>query len=315
MGATIGTGDYRYEALDRWERLPDGMDVVENPGVAVSSKDQVYVLTRNTDYPVLVFESDGSFLRSFGKGVFSHRAHGVLIGPDDTVYCADDGVHLITVFTPDGRLLRTIGERDRPADKWSGKPFNRPTHAAVSRVTGDIFISDGYGNSRIHKFDADGRHLLSWGEPGIDPGQFIYPHNIAVDRDERVYVADRECHRVQVFDSDGGFLTMWSNIHRPCGLTVGPDGNVYVGELNGFPGVDAPGIGHRIGVYSTDGRLLARLGDEIEGEGPGQFVAPHGIAVDSQGDVYVGEVAYTIRGQHMTPPRRLKSLKKLRRLS
>jgi DNA-binding beta-propeller fold protein YncE len=314
MAVLLGNGSFRYEALEEWARLPQDMDPVENPGVAVDSKDRVYVLTRNPDYPVLVLERDGTFLRSFGQGVFSQRTHGVLIGPDDTIYIADDGTHVITIFTPDGELLKTIGERDRPAEKWGGEPFNRPTHAAVSRTTGDIFISDGYGNSRVHKYSPDGRHILSWGAPGIDAGQFMYPHNIAVDQSERVYIADRESHRVQIFDTDGNFLTMWNNIHRPCGLTIGPDGNTYVGELNGFPGVDAPGIGHRISIYSPEGKLLARLGDETEGDGPGQFVAPHGIAVDSHGDIYVGEVAYTILGQHLTPPRRLRSLKKLRRV-
>ena len=183
-------------------------------------------------------------------------------------------------------------------------------------MTGSLYVSDGYGNSRIHKYTADGRYLSSWGEPGIDPGQFIRPHNIAVDDQDRVYVADRECHRVQVFDADGKFLTMWNNIHRPDGMTIGPDGNVYIGELNGIPGVDdAPGLGHRISILDRNGKLLARFGEPVEGEGPGQFIAPHGIAVDTHGDIYVGEVSHTIRGKNMDPPRELRSLSKLRRTS
>ena len=315
MSAIVGTGDFRYEALDQWEQLPDGVRLMETPGVAVDSEDRVYALTRNIDHPVMVFDRQGTFLRSFGQGVFSERTHGILAGPDDSLYCADDGIHTITRFSTDGELLQTIGERGKPSEKWGGEPFNRPTHAAVSPTTGHIYVSDGYGNSRIHKFGPDGSHILSWGEPGIDPGQFIRPHNIAVDGDDHVYVADRECHRVQVFDGNGAFITMWNNIHRPDGMTIGPDGNIYIGELNGMPGVDdAPGLGHRVSIYSPDGQLLARFGDAEEGEGPGQFVAPHGIAVDSHGDIYVGEVAYTIRGQHMDPPRELKSLKKLRRM-
>jgi DNA-binding beta-propeller fold protein YncE len=247
--------------------------------------------------------------------VFSQRTHGILIGPDDSVYCADDGTHTITKFTPDGKLLMTLGERNRPAPKWSGQPFNRPTHAAVSPNTGNLYVSDGYGNSRIHKYTGDGKYLSSWGEPGIDAGQFIRPHNIAVDDQDRVYVADRECHRVQVFDADGTFITMFSNIHRPDGMTIGPDGNLYIGELNGIPGVDdAPGLGHRVSILSREGKLLARIGDPVEGEQPGQFIAPHGVGVDSKGDVYVGEVSFTIRGSKMTPPRELRSLSKLRRV-
>ena len=239
-----------------------------------------------------------------------------MIGKDDSVYCADDGTHTITKFSAEGELLLTIGSPGEPAEKWSGKPFNRPTHAAVSPTTGDIFISDGYGNSRIHKYTSDGQHVLSWGEPGVDAGQFIRPHNIAVGPDDRVYVADRECHRVQVFDLDGGFITMWHDIHRPDGMTVGPDGNIYIGELGGGLGVDdAPGLGHRVSILSPEGEQLARFGDRREGEEPGKFIAPHGIAVDSHGDVYVAEVSYTIRGQKMDPPRELRSLSKLRKVS
>ena len=315
MAVIVGSGDFRYEALESWQRLPDGVRLTETPGVAVNSQDRVYAMTRNTAHPVMVFEADGTFVFSFGEGIFSQRTHGILIGPDDSVYCADDGTHTITKFTPDGTLLMTLGERNQPAPRWSGQPFNRPTHAAVSPKTGHLFVSDGYGNSRIHKYTADGEYILSWGEPGIDAGQFIRPHNIAVDDQDRVYVADRECHRVQVFDADGSFLTMFSNIHRPDGMTIGPDGNIYIGELNGMPGVDdAPGLGHRVSIVSREGKLLARIGDPIEGEGPGQFIAPHGVAVDSHGDIYVGEVSFTIRGSKLDPPRELRSLSKLRRV-
>ena len=315
MDQVLGTGQFRYEHMEEWHILPKGVRLIETPGVAVDSGDRVYALTRNTQHPVMVFDSQGNFLSSFGSEVFSDRTHGIMIGPDDSVYCADDGTHTITKFSPEGGLLMTIGTRGRSSDRWGGEPFNRPTHAAVSPVSGDIFISDGYGNSRVHRYTADGQYVLSWGEPGIDAGQFIRPHNIAVDAEDHVYVADRECHRVQVFDGDGIFITMWSNIYRPDGMTIGPDGNIYIGELNGIDGVDdAPGLGHRVSILSPQGELLARLGDPVEGEEPGRFTAPHGIAVDSFGNIYVGEVSYTIRGRHLDPPREMKSLSKLRKL-
>ena len=142
----------------------------------------------------------------------------------------------------------------------------------------------------------------------------MVPHNLAIDGADRIYVADREAHRVQVFDADGVLLDVWNNIHRPCGLTLGPDGNVYVGELNGVALMEgADGIGHRVSVLSPEGELLAQVGDPREGEAPGQFIAPHGVAVDSRGDVYVAEVSYTIRGSQLDPPRELKSISKLRR--
>lgn len=314
MSAQVGTGQFTYEALDKWETLPEGVRLIECPGVAVDSADRVYVLTRNTEHPAIVFDRDGNFLRSFGQGVFSERTHGALIGPDGSVYCADDGTHTITKFSPEGELLMTLGTPGEPSKVWSGEPFNRPTHAAVSQNTGHLFVSDGYGNSRVHKYTADGEHILSWGEPGTDAGQFMRPHNIAVDADDRVYVADRECHRVQIFDANGKFLTMWNNIHRPDGMTIGPDGNMYIGELNGMAGLEgALGLGHRVSILSPEGELLARIGHPEEGEEPGKFIAPHGIAVDSHGDIYVGEVSYTISGSKLEPPRELKSLKKLRR--
>ena len=301
------------EALSEWETLPDGMTLHETPGVSVAADDTVYALTRNTENPVIVFSPAGEFIRTFGAGTFTDRTHAILAAHDGHIYCADDGAHTITKWTAEGELLLTIGTPGEPAPRFSGDPFNRPTDMAVAD-DGSIFISDGYGNARIHKYTPDGEHLLSWGEPGIDPGQFMCPHNIAL-RGERVYVADRESHRVQIFDLDGRLVALWNNIHRPCGLTVGPEGHIYIGELNGVGLMDgALAIGHRVSVLDADGNLVGRFGDPEEGEEPGRFIAPHGIAVDSRGDVYVGEVSYTIRGSRLDPPRELKSLKKLRRV-
>ncbi len=313
MAVTLGNGDFRYEVVEGWEQLPEGVTLRETPGVAVNSRDEVFLLTRNTDYPVMVFDRQGSFLRSFGRGVFDARTHGMFIGADQAVWCVDDGTHSITKWSQEGELLLTLG--GNPSPTWSGEPFNRPTHAAVSPASGDLFITDGYGNSNVHRYTAEGEHILSWGGPGIDAGQFIRPHNVAIDEEERVYVADREAHRVQVFDNEGNFIEMWNNIHRPDGMVIGPDGNVYIGELNGMDGMDGcPGLGHRVSILTRGGDLLARFGDEDEGEGPGQFIAPHGVAVDSNGDIYVGEVSFSIRGRTLDPPRELKSFTKLRKV-
>jgi DNA-binding beta-propeller fold protein YncE len=237
-----------------------------------------------------------------------------VVAPDGSIFCVDDGTHTVTKFTPEGELLLTIGTPNQPAKLWSGEPFNRPTHVAISAKTGDIFITDGYGNARVHKYTADGQWIKSWGEPGIDPGQFNLPHNIVIDDNELVYVIERENHRVQIFDVDGNTVGMWNNIFRPDGLAIGPDGNFYICELNLGDVNYPPGMGHRISVLSPEGKLLARAGDRMEGEEPGKFIAPHGIAVDSHGDIYIGEVSFTIRGRHLDPPRELKSLKKLRRV-
>ena len=311
MTTTVGSGAMVFEPLEKWANLPEGWTFLECPGVAVDSKDAVYVLTRG-EHPVIVFDRDGKFLRSFGEGMFSsNRTHGLYIAHDDSVLVADDGIHTIQKFSPDGERVWELGARNQPSPRWSGQAFNRPTSAAIMPSNGDIYVSDGYGNSRIHVYSSSLEYKFSWGSPGIDAGQFIRPHNIAIDADDKVYVVDREAHRIQIFDAKGKFMTMWNNIHRPDAMVLWQD-HIYIGELNGMAGVDdAPGLGHRVTIYNLKGELVCRFGDLNEGEGPGQFIAPHGIAVDSRGDIYVAEVSYTIRGQHMDPPKELNSLNKL----
>ena len=230
MSQDTATATLALEPVEDWPQLPDGMTLHETPGVAVDAEDRVYLLTRNTDNPVIVLEPDGTFVRTFGAGVFSARTHAIHISADGHVYCADDGRHTITKWTPEGELVLTIGRPDEPAERFSGEPFNRPTDMVVA-PDGTIFVTDGYGNARVHHYSGEGQLLHSWGEPGIDHGQFLCPHNLGIDADGRLYVADRESHRVQVFDGAGELVDVWNNIHRPCGLTVGPDGLVYVGEL------------------------------------------------------------------------------------
>lgn len=301
-----------YRAVEGWGQLPEGWSFLEATSVAVDAGDNVYVFNRGA-HPVIVFDRDGKFLRAWGEGVF-RRAHGITIGPDATLWLTDDLHHTIRQFTPEGKLLLTIGDPDTPSTLQGGKPFNRPTHVALCPRRGDIYISDGYGNSRVHKYDPRGRHLFSWGEPGTDPGCFNVPHNIATDAQGLVYVADRENHRVQIFDDQGRYQDQWKNLHRPCGMFADRrQGDLfYIGELGTALAVNAevPNIGNRVSILSAKGELLARVGDRFGGEGPGQFIAPHGCAVDSHGDLYVAEVSWTSTGSNLTPPRELRSLQK-----
>jgi secreted PhoX family phosphatase len=304
-----------YRPVEMWGALPDGMSFVEATSVAVDTSDDVYVFNRGA-HPVIVFDRTGRFKRTWGQGMF-RRAHGITVGPDGSLWLTDDLHHTIRQFTPEGKCLLTIGDPDTPSTLQGGQPFNRPTHVAISPKTGDVFISDGYGNSRVHKYDPKGRHLLSWGEPGTDPGCFNLPHNIATDAAGLVYVADRENHRVQIFDASGRYQGQWNNLHRPCGLAADARlGDIFfVGELPTHLPVnkDVPNLGARVSILSLKGQLLGRIGGRFAGEKPGEFVAPHGCAVDSRGDLYVAEVSWTAKGSQETPPREIRSLQKFER--
>ena len=304
-----------YRPVVGWGRLPETWSYVEATSVAVDSKDNVIVFNRG-QHPVIVFDREGGFLRSWGEGLI-RRAHGITVGPDGSYWLTDDLHHTIRQFTPEGKLLLTIGDPDTPSTLQGGKPFNRPTHVAFGPKTGDIYISDGYGNSRVHKYDPKGRHLLSWGEPGTDPGCFNLPHNIATDAEGLVYVADRENHRVQIFDGQGHYLAQLNNLHRPCGLCSDRrnGGLLFVGELPSQLAVskDVANLGARVSVVSLKGDAVCRIGGRFHGEKPGEFMAPHGCAVDSRGDLYVAEVSWTAFGSLENPPREIRSLQKFER--
>ncbi len=310
MATRLGSEDYIYEELSDWAQLPDGWSFKEVADVVVDSQDRVYVFNRG-EHPMMIFEPDGSFVASWGEDLFV-RAHGVTVSPDGMLYCVDDGDHSIRKCTPDGEVLMTIGTPNEPAPIHSGEPFNRPTKVAFDPKTDELYISDGYGNARVHKFSPDGKHLFSWGEYGTDPGQFNLVHSVCTDSDGKVYIADRESHRVQIFDADGRYLDQWNNLHRPCGLHI-EDDLVYIGQVPTQLEVNAdyPNLGGCVTIHDLNGHRLARLGDVWRGEGPGQFISPHGIAIDSHGDIYVGEVSWAAYGRTLSPPREVRSFRKL----
>jgi sugar lactone lactonase YvrE len=278
------------------------------PGVAVGPDDRVYLITRgncprSTDHPVIVLEPDGTFVRAFGDGLFEFT-HAIAFGVDGLLYCTDVGGHRIRVFTPDGDLVRSIAGPVSPSDTGfttdfrtivrAAGPFNQPTKM-VTAANGDLFASDGYGNARVHHFNPTGELRASWGAPGAEHGAFNIPHSVLVLPDARVLVCDRENNRIQIFDLQGTYLGEWSDLARPDDVCVDNDGNVYVAELGEraalYPfmrppyGQDRPA---RVSVLDLQGQLVTRWGDD-----PGsalQFAAPHGIAVDSHGSIYVSEV-------------------------
>jgi NHL repeat len=299
-----------------WEQCPADIGHRDVAGVAVDASDQVYLFTR-FDHQVLVYTSAGQFVRAWGAGTFTN-AHSIRIGPDGAVYCVDNGDHSVRKFSPDGELLMTLGVPGTGSDTGyrtdqpprihfvetvarPAGPFNGCTDIAIG-PGGDIFVSDGYGNCRIHHFSASGKLLNSWGEIGSGPGQFRLPHGVCLTPDGRLLVADRENDRIQIFRTDGSYLGEWADdILRPCGIALTGRGDVVVAELwrpadnrsfvTDTIGVDQPS---RISVLSDSGEVLDRWGASADDKAAeGNVIAPHSVAVDSTGSVYVGEVTYT----------------------
>lgn len=267
---------YAFEVVEGWG-LGTGGRVFGGvtPDVAVDSKDRVYI-TRRSPPAILVYDPDGTYVTTYADDVLSNP-HNIYIDADDHLYVADTDDHTVRTFDTSGTLLQTWGTPNEPGEP--GFPFNQPTKAMPS-PSGHLFVSDGYGQHRIHRFSPEGDLEQSWGEEGTGPGQFALPHDLWIDERDRVLVTDRENHRIQLFDFDGTYIGEWTDTRSPNNIHITPDNDVYVAE--------AP---HRFSIYDLDGNLLARWGEA--GEGPGQFVdAPHGICVDSNGDVYVAEVPY-----------------------
>jgi len=280
-------GEQQYRLVDGWAKWPEKPKTVVICGLAVDSKNRVHVLIRGK-YPVTVFDEDGNYLYSWGEGLLQ-EAHGIYIDKDDCIYCTDEGTHTVSKFTPEGNLLQVLGNKNQPADTGYkgqlgvidrvGPPFNRPTDIAID-LSGDIYVSDGYGNARIHKFAPDGTLILSWGDAGDAPGQFRLPHSVLVDKHDRVWVTDRENNRVQIFDTQGNYLDQWTDLDHPTDISIDDQGNVFVSEL-----------GRRVSIFNLDGTILSRWSGSEENNEDTLYISPHTISVDLKGDIYVGEVA------------------------
>ncbi|MBI4303148.1 MAG: hypothetical protein HY665_02250 [Chloroflexi bacterium] len=287
-----GKGKYTYELLEGWAKYPEEWGILDAPCMTVDSQDRLWVFSRGA-HPITVFDNAGNLLTSWGEGLF-RNAHEIYIGPDGSVYCTDDGKHTVQKFTPDGKPLLTLDKENEPSDTGyspqgnliastmtithAGPPFNRPTGVALSS-SGEIYVSDGYGNCRVHKFTPDGILLFSWGEPGDGPGQFRCPHCVRVDKRERVWVADRVNRRVQTFDAQGKYLSEIPADSDASVVWIDNEETVYVCGLQG------------VSMFSNDGKLLARFGDQAQPEEAGLFLG-HAMAVDSQNDIYIGQPSH-----------------------
>jgi DNA-binding beta-propeller fold protein YncE len=261
----VGWGALTYQVDPNWGDLPSSLTLGPVTAVAASSDGRLYVCHRSRP-TVLILDAGGLFAGALTADEITDP-HGICTDARGNVYIADRDRHVVVVFSPDGNLVREIGTRDSASGET---PFNHPTDVAVSN-DGMILVADGYGNSRIHAFSADGELLRSWGEPGRGPGQFRVPHGIAVDGNNRVYVPDRENDRVQVFDRDGKLLSVWDGFRGPTDVCIDDQQRIFVSDH--VPTVTA---------LDTGGRVLVKIRT---------YHDTHGICCDAEGNIFIASTA------------------------
>jgi len=261
----------RYELVEGWGELPDGMEWGMVSAVAVDDNGLVHVLRRR-EPPVIILDENGKFLKSWGAGLFT-QAHGLRVDSKGFIWATSVSEsfrggkgHQVFKFSPEGQLLLTLGSPDVAGD--GANTFNGPSDVVVA-PNGDFYVSDGYGNSRVVKFSETGQFLKAWGRKGTAAGQFDLLHSIVMDSRGRILVGDRENERVQVFDAEGNFVDQWTGLGFPYGLYITED-NLLI--------VDAPRRGNKITIASArDGEVIGT----VEGMGG------HWIAADRAGNLYL----------------------------
>jgi DNA-binding beta-propeller fold protein YncE len=260
-----------YQVVPNFFKLPSGEHLVEPAGIAVNSKGHIYVFHRGK-HPLVEFDPSGKFIRSIADDLFVN-AHMVRTDAEDNIWTTDIGSHVVLKLSPEGQVLLALGRIRVPGDDVLH--FNQPTDVASDR-DGNIYVTDGYGNSRVLKFDRYGSPLLGWGMKGSGSGQFDTPHTIAIDGD-RVYVGDRENARIQIFDTNGRFLQEW-RLGHPFGLFITPDHSIYMCDA----------IASRILKIDRNGKVLGVLNGPQRGQGP--HFDPHQIALGKDNSIFAAEV-------------------------
>ena len=305
--ATTGYGKHTYEWVEGWGKLPAGWPSLGHGGIATDSEDNVYYFN-SSDHPVVVFDRDGNFLTSWGEGVLID-SHGMHIDAEDNLYLPVRWGHVVLKYDRYGNQLMTIGTWNEPSDTgiphghgpgqpggWNegteifpgptatwpnvraAGPFNMPTDVSQA-ANGDLYISDGYANFRVHVFTSDGQFKFSWGEWGkYRPGEFHNPHGIWVDnKRDQVFVADRDNDRIQIFDLEGNYITHWSGFRRPASIYIDDEDIVYVPEMRAY-----------VSILDIKGNPITRV-DGPYGHWP-RGSSAHCLWVDSHGDIYINQL-------------------------
>ncbi|GMU91573.1 MAG: hypothetical protein AMXMBFR4_06310 [Candidatus Hydrogenedentota bacterium] len=282
-----------YEVDPDWPKADAGLKWRVVTGVAVDAKDRIW--TANIlDPPIRAFDADGNLIASWGAGLFKNP-HFLRVAPDGSIWVADYGRHVVRKCTERGELLMTLGTPDVPGRDESH--LNMPTDIAIT-AAGDLFVTDGYGNNRIVHYDKHGRFVKSWGQIGVGAGDLSQPHSIAVDSKGLLYVCERNNCRIQVFDQEGKSLAQWRNLINPWGIWITPADEILVCGSTPARWTKRGNLGNPphdqiVMKFDTTGRALELWAfplAEQDAWQPGHTDWVHGIAADSQGNLYIGDV-------------------------
>jgi NHL repeat-containing protein len=283
-------------------KLPPDLYFGEGIGIATNSKGHVFVYTRSGDTRLFEFDQNGNYVREIGQGVYGLEfAHAVRVDREDNIWTVDEGTNMVIKFNPEGRVVMVLGRRPesvagafdstQPAAPPEKYKFGRPTDVTWD-AQGNIFISDGYVNSRVVKYDKNGRFLKSVGTRGSEPSQLNTPHSITSDAQGNIYVADRGNARVQVFDNDLNLKTIYDTVGNPWAVCISPGPTQYLFVSNSNPDANPAAswaITGEIYKMELDGRIIGKFGRA--GKGLGEFSTVHEIDCRNPNELFVSEIS------------------------
>jgi len=287
-----------FEAQPNFLKFPPNLYLGEGIGVATNSKGHVFVYTRSQETRLFEFDQKGNYIREIGEGLYGFAfAHAVRVDPQDNIWAVDEGTNMVIKFNPEGRVVMVLGRRPEaieglPAPPAMDEPylFNRPTDVGWD-AAGNIFVTDGYGNSRVVKYDKNGRFLKSAGTKGSAPGQLNLPHTMAMDAQGNVYVGDRSNSRIQVFDNDLNLKTIYDQVGAPWAMCIsqGPHQYLYSSNSNTDNNNSlVAAVTGEIYKMELDGTILGKFGHA--GKGPGEFSSAHELDCRNPNEILVAEI-------------------------
>lgn len=308
-----------FDSTPNFLKLPANLYMGEGIGVATNSKGHVFVYTRSQETRLFEFDQNGKYLREIGEGLYGFAfAHAVRVDPQDNIWAVDEGTNMVIKFNPQGRVVMLLGRRPESVEGLMATPsprapeppakpyvFSRPTDVAWD-AAGNIFVSDGYGNSRVVKYDKDGRYITSVGSKGSGQGQLNLPHTIAADAKGNVYVGDRSNKRIQVFDNDLQFKAIYDQVGAPWAVCITPGPHQYLYSSNSNPDnniADVAAVTGEIYKMELDGTIVGKFGHA--GKQLGAFSTVHEIDCRNENELLVSEItAWRVQKINLHPQSR-----------